>query len=349
MSLPEPSADSRDLPNGVALAAEDVSVEYGRPSRRSPKPGVLAVDRVSFTLPRGECLSIIGESGSGKSTLAYAVANLLPKPGHRTGGRVLLPGLGDVARVPDREWPSIWGTGIGMVFQGAQSMFNPLMPIARQFRDIFIAHHMDQTEGLAEASRLFRQVRLDPNRVLALYPHEMSGGMRQRTAIVAAVMLHPTVLILDEPTTALDMVSQAQVLNILREIRDQYGLSMIFITHDFAVASNIGQRLAVMYAGELVELGPAHDLYRTPYHPYTQGLIRAVPSLSEEDQELVGIPGQAPDMRFVPPGCRFADRCFAATEQCRSEHPPLETLDEGREVACFRWRELNEEGANRGR
>jgi peptide/nickel transport system ATP-binding protein len=347
MSLANPSPGADSLVDGAALVAEDVTVEYGKPGRRRgpAPPGLLAVDHVSFTLAPGECLSVIGESGSGKSTLAYAVANLLPRAGHMTGGRVLLPGLGDVAGLSERDWAKIWGTRIGMVFQGAQSMFNPLMTIDRQFRDVFLAHRIDVDEGMEEARRLFRHVRLDPERVLGLYPHEMSGGMRQRTAIVAGVMLHPSVLILDEPTTALDMVSQAQVLNILREIQERYGLSMMFITHDFAVASNIGHRLAVMYAGEVVEVGPTAEVYAHPRHPYTRGLIHAVPSLSEEGQELVGIPGQAPDMRKVPPGCRFADRCSAVVPACRTAPPPLEAVDDGRAVACFRWRELSEEGA----
>lgn len=306
----------------------------------------MAVDRVSFELAAGESLGLIGESGSGKSTLGYALVNLLPPPGHITGGRILLDGDRDLVALAPKDWPGVWGTEVGMVFQGAQSMFNPLMTIDQQFRDIFKAHHIDVAAGMADAERLLRQTRLDARRVLGLYPHEMSGGMRQRVAIVAAVMLHPRLLILDEPTTALDVVSQAQVLRILREIREEHGLSMIFITHDFAVASNIGDRVAVMYAAQIVEIGPSRTLYRTSRHPYTRGLVGAVPSLASGERELVGIPGQPPDMRDPPSGCRFADRCGFVEDACRQREPARERVSaqEPHFVSCRRWQEIA--GAN---
>jgi peptide/nickel transport system ATP-binding protein len=325
------------------LQVDSLSIEYGPPpGKKGRKPRaapVLAVDRVSFELRPGESIGLIGESGSGKSTLGYGLVNLLPTPGRITGGHVILDGRGDLTALSPRQWSDVWGTELGMVFQGAQSMFNPLMTIGQQFADIFQAHHLDPTAGMQEAERLLSQTRLDAKRVVALYPHELSGGMRQRVAIVAAVMLHPRVLILDEPTTALDVVSQAQVLRILREIRDQYHLSMIFITHDFAVASNIGDRVAVMYAAELVEIGPSASVYHSARHPYTRGLIAAVPSLADSRRVLAGIPGQPPDMRKPPIGCRFADRCAMVQELCRTQTPPrtLVSRDEAHEVSCWRW------------
>jgi peptide/nickel transport system ATP-binding protein len=324
------------------LNVQGLTVEYGRRGKgRNPSPPLLAVDHVSFQLRRGESLALIGESGSGKSTLGYAVINLLPKTAHMSADSMHLDGVGELTRLAPLQWGSVRGARIGMVFQGAQNMFNPLMTIGKQFGDIFAAHQVPLAEGMAEAERLMRATRLDPSRIIGSYPHELSGGMRQRVAIVAAVMLHPEILVLDEPTTALDVVSQAQVLGILRDIRARYGLTLIFITHDFAVASNIGDRVAVMYAGELVEIGRAEDVYESPRHPYTRGLIGAVPSLSDQDRGLVAIPGQPPDMRNVPAGCRFADRCRFAEPGCRTTHPvPVATDIPDHVVSCLRWQDI---------
>ena len=335
------------LVDDVVLRVRDLTVQYGRTplpgQRRAPQP-VRAVDRCSFELRRGECLGLIGESGSGKSTLGYALINLVPPPGRLTEGSIATPGVGELTRLAPGQWPRVRGVELGMVFQGAQSMFNPLMTIERQFVDILRAHGLDIKDGMAEARQLLRQARLDEARVLASYPHELSGGMRQRVAIISAVILRPKVLILDEPTTALDAVSQAKVLGILKEVRSQYALSMLLITHDFSVASNISDRIAVMYAGEIVETGPSRQLYHEPGHPYTQGLVAAVPSLSRTPgRRLALLTGHPPDLRHLPPGCRFAPRCRFATEACLGDRPALEaTGDERRVVRCVRWREVRQ-------
>lgn len=329
--------------SSTILRVEDLTVEYGRRRARGAPPPLVAVDHVSFSLRRGESLALIGESGSGKSTLGYALMNLLPRTASMAAESIYMQGMGDLSQLSPGQWAEVRGAKIGMVFQGAQNMFNPLMTISRQFVDIFDAHGVPHDEGLDEATRLMRAMRLDLKRVLNGYPHELSGGMRQRVAIASAVMLHPEILILDEPTTALDVVSQAQVLEILRDIRLRYNLTLVFITHDFAVASNIGDRVAVMYAGELVELGRAEDVYELPLHPYTRGLVAAVPSLAE-DRGLLAIPGQPPDMRQVPPGCRFKDRCSHAREACHSTHPVLSPTDQAEHlVSCIRWADIRDE------
>jgi oligopeptide/dipeptide ABC transporter ATP-binding protein len=268
----------------------------------------------------------------------------VPPPGRVTAGSVAVGGVGDLAKLSPGHWQRVRGAEIGMVFQGAQSMFSPLMTIERQFVDILRAHGRDVKEGMAEAGQLLRQARLDEARVLASYPHELSGGMRQRVAIVSSVMLHPRVLILDEPTTALDAVSQAKVLTMLRDLRRQYALSMLLITHDFAVASNVSDRLAVMYAGELVEVGPSAALYRSPRHPYTQGLVAAVPSLHGHRLDRSALlSGYPPDLRDLPAGCRFAPRCRFAEDICRAAPPALGATDEPeRAVRCVRWRDVRE-------
>lgn len=354
MSASEESIESAPLPEDIALRARDLTVQYGRtpvPGRRdSPEP-VRAVDHCSFELRRGECLGLIGESGSGKSTLGYALINLVPPPGRVTAGSIAVPQVGDLAKLSPSQWQRVRGSAVGMVFQGAQSMFSPLMTIERQFVDILRSHGRDLRDGMDEARQLLRQARLDDDRVLSAYPHELSGGMRQRVAIVSSVMLHPRVLILDEPTTALDAVSQAKVLAMLRDLRRQFALSMLLITHDFAVASNVSDRLAVMYAGELVELGPAGDLYRRPRHPYTQGLVAAVPSLHGPRIERAALlTGYPPDLRDLPRGCRFAPRCRFAEVACHGAPPPFEaTGEEDRAVRCIRWRVVTDGGGGDGR
>lgn len=329
------------------LRVTGLSVDYGEddpnPRRTSgASRRVRAVDQVSFDLREGEVLGVIGESGSGKSTLGYALINLLPPPGQISQGEIWLDGLGDLAGIRELAWSRVRGSQIGMVFQGAQSLFNPLMTIGQQFADIFQAHRRPLASGIEDARRLLTQTRLDPDRVLSSYPHELSGGMRQRVAIVSSVMLHPKVLVLDEPTTALDAVSQAQVLAILRELRAQFSLSMILVTHDFAVASNVSDRVAVMYAGHLVEIGPSRALYRDPHHPYTQGLVAAVPSLVDTNSTRFPLlTGQPPDLRQLPPGCTFAPRCRFAEDICLAGRPTLEASGEaGRAVACVRWQDL---------
>ncbi|MCY0871083.1 MAG: ABC transporter ATP-binding protein [Firmicutes bacterium] len=332
------------------IRVQELSVGYGggetkRRRRRMSAP-VRAVDGVTLELAAGECLGVIGESGSGKSTFGYALLNLLPKPGRILGGSVELAGVGDLAALSEHQWQKVRGNRIGMVFQGAQSMFNPLMTFEQQLRDTFRAQNRDPGTGMVEARDLLKRARLDPERILRSYPHELSGGMRQRVAIVAGAMLGPDLLILDEPTTALDVLSQAMVLEILKELRSLKNMSMIFITHDFSVASNISDRIAVMYAGRIVEVGNVRSIYRRSGHPYTRALIRSVPSLSAHTVELVSVPGQPPDMRNLPPGCRFAPRCPLAVAACQgAADMRLETVGDSADhaVMCIRREDMMRE------
>lgn len=324
------------------LTVSDLDVRYGTARRSAGSPPVQAVCGVSLTLAEGECLGIIGESGSGKSTLAFAIANLLPPPGHITGGSIALRGSGDLTGLSERRWREIRGRRIGIVFQGSQSMFNPIMTIEQQFRDIFRAHGEDPASGLDHAREIMARAQLDSQRVLRSYPHELSGGMRQRVGIVSVIMMTPEVLILDEPTTALDVVSQAYVLDIVRHAIKTYRMGVILVTHDFAVVSGTCDRVAVMYAGQFVEMGSTASVYEQAGHPYTRGLIASVPSLADQGAELRSIPGLPPDMRRPPPGCRFAARCRFAEPRCSEWAPSLEpSLEAGHEVMCVRAAELD--------
>jgi peptide/nickel transport system ATP-binding protein len=329
--------------SGVVLAAESVSVDYlGRRVTH-------AVRGVSFVLHRGEILGIAGESGCGKSTLAYAVAHLLRPPAVLTGGRVLFTdkGTGDVVDVmalgPDelRRWR--WSR-VAMVFQSAMSSLNPVTSLRKQFGDIFKAHApgMDAPERDARARELLDMVGISPDRVRS-FPHELSGGMRQRVGIAMALALRPDVVVMDEPTTALDVVVQREILDEVARLQAELGFSVIFITHDVSLLLEICDRLVVMYAGEVVESGPANALRARPAHPYTQGLLRSTVSLFGERQELRGVPGSPPDLRLDLEGCSFAPRCEQAFGPCARVHPGLGVprwaaqmgrADGGWEVAC---------------
>jgi peptide/nickel transport system ATP-binding protein len=328
------------------LRVKNLTVGYGTRGRKTQGHRfTVAVDHVTFDLRRGESLAIVGESGSGKSTLAYALVNLLPAEGHVLEGVISLEGSPNLVREPERNWVAVRGARIAMVFQGAQNMFNPVATFREQFRDIFEAHNVPLSLGFETARELLRATRLDPDRVLSAYPHELSGGTRQRMAIVSCLMLRPQVVILDEPTTALDSVTQAQVLTAVARLRRKYATSLVFITHDFAVAATMGDRVAVMYAGEFVEIGDTDRVLREARHPYTRGLIGAVPSLTQMAGPLNAIPGQPPDLRDPPKGCRFAPRCRYQTPACLETHPSLMPVDDsGHFSRCIRWCTLPQEG-----
>lgn len=307
----------------IVLAAEHVSVDY-----RGARP-THAVRDVSFVLHRGEILGIAGESGCGKSTLAYAVTNLLRPPAALTGGRVL---FGDratgkvedvMALAPEqlRHWR--WSR-VAMVFQSAMNSLNPVTSLRKQFGDIFKAHapQLSPDEREARARELLDMVGISPERVRS-FPHELSGGMRQRVGIAMALALRPDVVVMDEPTTALDVVVQREILDEVSGLQAELGFSVIFITHDLSLLLEICDRLVVMYAGEVVENGPVDAFSTKPAHPYTQGLLRSSPSLFGERQELRGVPGSPPDLRLGLAGCSFAPRCPHCFEPCPAAHPDL--------------------------
>ncbi len=313
------------------LTVENMVVAYG-----SAAQPVYAVDHVSFSLRPGEMMGVIGESGCGKSTMAYALMNLLPSSARMVGGRISMQGVGDISGLSEREWEVIRGSKIAMVFQAAQSMFNPLMQLGKQMKNVLNAHRVNVAEGMERGRQLLKKAQLDPDRVLRAYPHELSGGMRQRVSVVFSILLKPDLLILDEPTTALDVLSQNTVLELISELRRDTPVTTMFITHDFSVVASLSDRIAVMYAGKLVEIAPTKDIYKNPQHPYTAALTRAIPELDAPLTDLVAIPGQPPNLADPPPGCRFAPRCPLAIDQCRNEDPPWTTDAVNNGVACWR-------------
>ncbi|HWG02748.1 MAG TPA: ABC transporter ATP-binding protein, partial [Trebonia sp.] len=309
----------------VILRAEHVSVAYA-----GPRP-VRAVRDVSFELRRGEVLGIAGESGCGKSTLAFALARLLRPPASLTGGSVLFTPAGgaplDVAALSGEELRRFRWSKMSMVFQSAMNALNPVTTIGSQFGDIFAAHapSMDAAARDRRARELLAKVGIDPDRVRS-FPHELSGGMRQRVVIAMALALEPELVIMDEPTTALDVVVQRELLDEIERLREELGFAVVFITHDMSLLLEISDRLAVMYAGQIVEYAPAEQVAAAPAHPYTKGLLGSFPDMRGARRELHGIPGSPPDLRADFAGCPFAPRCPHAFGPCATEPPALRAL-----------------------
>ncbi|MGH3190774.1 MAG: ABC transporter ATP-binding protein [Streptosporangiaceae bacterium] len=307
---------------GVVLRAEHVSVEYA-----GPRP-TRAVRDVTVELRRGEVLGIAGESGCGKSTLAYALTRMLRPPAELTAGSITFcPSDGapvDVMALEGEELRRFRWNKISMVFQSAMNALNPVSSLARQFDDIFEAHrpHMDRAARHARARELLDMVGIDPARING-FPHELSGGMRQRVMIAMALALEPEVVIMDEPTTALDVVVQREILDEIERLREDLRFSVIFITHDLSLLLEISDRLAVMYAGEIVVQAPSELVGTAPAHPYTLGLLRSFPDMRSARRELRGVPGNPPDLRDDFPGCPFAPRCDYQFEPCETIHPVL--------------------------
>lgn len=326
----------------TVLEIEDFSVDYGW-----GEGAVRAVNHVSLSVRRSQVLGIAGESGSGKSTLVYAVTRLLRSPGVIAGGRARLtfddPHSRDARRTVDllnatpSELRAIRWSQVSVVLQSALNALNPVLRIGHEFHEVLAAHRpsMSKAERRARASELLGLVGLNEDR-LARFPHELSGGQRQRIMIALALALNPQLVIMDEPTTALDVVTQREIANELAQLRARFGFSMIFITHDLSLLVELADDIAVMYAGNVVEWAPASDLYHAPRHPYTLGLLNSSPPLSGERRELVGIAGAPPDLSEPLSGCSFHTRCSYALERCARDVPDLRVIDEsGRKVACW--------------
>jgi len=303
----------------------------------TPTAPVRAVDNVSFNVTEKEILGIAGESGCGKSTLAYSILRLLKPPGYIRGGEVLFKGS-DLLKIEEEELRRIRWKHISYIPQSSMNALNPVMRIEEQIGDAVINHEkISKGELRKRIEDLLVSVGLSPS-VAHMYPHELSGGMRQRVVIAMAMALNPELIIADEPTTALDVVVQRGILQLLRDIRSKLKASVIMITHDMAAQAQIVDRLAIMYAGKIVEIGDANDLFNDPLHPYSRALISAIPSISEK-KKLKGVPGFPPDLRSPPPGCRFYPRCpHRIPSKCNVDEPRLIEVKNDRLVACHLYR-----------
>ena len=329
-----PSTEAAATADDVVLSVQDLSISYN-----VSRGKVLAVNDVSFDLRRGESLALIGESGSGKTTLSLAFIRMLAKAAEITSGKVLYRRDGNTRNVLDlseQEMRDFRWRDCAMVFQGAQNAFNPVLRVRDQFFDTARAHGLrNRGRVRARMLELFELVRLDSRRIYDAFPHELSGGMKQRALLALGVLLDPQIVILDEPTTALDILTQRAIIDVLKEMQQRLEFSIIFISHDLALAAEMADRVATMYAGEMVELGSVDDIFYRPLHPYTLGLLRSVPRLSGAESELASIPGNPPDLIDPPSGCKFHPRCQFATEKCSREAPAFEAYDDGHAVACW--------------
>jgi peptide/nickel transport system ATP-binding protein len=334
-----PMTPSDDRP---VLSVRDLEVEYGTDA------GVVrAVRGVSFDLHPGESLAVIGESGCGKTTLGLALLRLLPRLGRVRGGAMHYQrrdgGVVDVLGLEPEALRRFRWQECAMVFQGALNSLNPVLTVADHMRDTVRAHRqMSRGEVRSRSARLLRMVQLDPDRVLNAYPHELSGGMRQRVLIAISLLLDPQVLILDEPTTALDILTQRAIIEVLRTLRQELGFATIFISHDLGLAAELADRVATMYAGRFVELGGVRDIFYRSRHPYTVSLLKAVPPAVGELYELSSIPGAPPSLLRLPGGCPFHPRCPNVRDQgCRDDEPGLVRVNGGHHLtACHYWREV---------
>jgi len=297
-----------------------------------------AVNGVAFRLPEGEALGIVGESGSGKSVTMLSILRLIPQPpGRITKGEVLFQGV-DLLKLDEADIRRIRGSKIAMVFQDPMTSLNPVLTIGRQITEVLETHlNMSPHEARQRAIELLQMVGI-PNAAERLndYPHQFSGGMRQRVMIAMALACHPQILIADEPTTALDVTIQAQIIDLVKRLRDELGMAIIWITHDLGVVAGLAHRVAVMYAGYIVEEAPVLELYHNPRHPYTLGLLGSLPRLDRrERRRLVSIDGMPPDLLELPSGCPFAPRCPYAFDRCWEENPRLEEIAPNHRMACW--------------
>ena len=322
---PGPRPDNR-------LEVRDLSVAF-----RLSAGEALAVDRVSFEVAKGETLALVGESGCGKSVTCLALMRLLPTPPARlAGGSIVLSGR-ELTTLSDRGMRDVRGTAMSMIFQEPMTSFDPVYTMGDQLAEAIMAHggRDDEAEITARVVDAMASVGLpDPMGLMRRYPHELSGGMKQRAMIAMALLGNPEILLCDEPTTALDVTIQAQIIELLARLREERGMSMLFITHNLGLVAELARRAAVMYAGRIVEVSTVWDLFGSPLHPYSAGLLASVPRLGSAVDRLPAIRGSVPGLAARPPGCTFAPRCDFARDICREVEPPLEDKGEGRLCAC---------------
>jgi len=326
---------------GPLLEVRELRTEF--PTHRGP---IRAVDGVSLRVARGETLALVGESGCGKSVTALSIMRLVRRPGRVVGGEIVFDGE-ELRRKPRARMQEIRGGRIAMVFQDPLSTLNPAFPVGNQIGETLRVHGVARGKEAQERSiALLEAMGIAGARErLRSYPHELSGGMRQRVMIAIAVSCEPELLIADEPTTALDVTLQAQIMDLLGRVKEERGLAIMLITHDFGIVSQFSDRAAVMYAGQIVEQGPVQELLEEPLHPYAQGLLRCVPRLGRPEVRISPIEGSVPDLAALPPGCRFAPRCPEAMDRCGREMPGEYEPAPGRVVRCYLHEGVGEEAA----
>ena len=319
---------------GPILSLDDVSISF-----KTINGKVRAVRHVSLEVRRGECYALIGESGSGKSTLAFAAMGYLPANGSIDSGRILFNGE-DITGYNHAQLEKLRGKHVGMVFQNPHTAANPCYTIGEQLTEGIIYHEgISRAEAEERALAMLEAINIpDPKRILERYPHQISGGQKQRITIAQALLSHPDLIIMDEPTTALDVTIQAQILKLMNELREKNGTAVLFITHDLGVINQMADNVAVMYCGQVVEYAPAETIFhKNEYsHPYTEGLMLSIPRLdTPSDERLEAIPGAVPHPLDLPKGCKFAPRCKYATERCLEEEPELIHVSDTQQVRCF--------------
>ena len=314
----------------AVLEVEDLTTRFA-----TPEGEVAAVSEVSFALREGESVGVVGESGSGKTQLFLSLMGLLARNGRCTGS-ARFRGK-EILNLRPRELNAIRGVVLTMIFQDPMTSLNPYLKISRQMTEVLVEHkRLEERVARARSIALLEQVGIPAAaRHIDLYPHEFSGGMRQRVMIAMALLCEPALLIADEPTTALDVTVQAQILELLQQLQRDFGMAIVLITHDLGVVAGLCERVLVMYGGRVVEDGPVEAIFGDPQHPYTEGLLRSVPRLDETTAaELRTIPGQPPNLQALPPGCAYHDRCAYAFERCVTERPVLREIAAGRRKAC---------------
>lgn len=302
----------------------------------SSKDGKLVpVDGVDITIPKGKTVGIVGESGCGKSMTAMSVMGLLPNTTHIEEGKILFQDM-DLTKLNPKELRKITGDKISIIFQEPMTSLNPVIQVGKQVREAILLHEkVSKEEAKQRVIEIFRQVGIpEPERRYNAYPHQLSGGLRQRVMIGMAMVCNPDLLIADEPTTALDVTIEAQILHLMRQLQKDKGTSVMMITHNLGVVAEICDQVYVMYAGKVVESAEVHELFQNPKHPYTQGLLGALPKMDSR-QRLNSIDGMVPTLKDMPTGCRFAPRCPMATQKCREEQPALVDVTAGHQVRCF--------------
>lgn len=320
--------------SNTVIRFEKVSIEY------KTKRGMLhAVTDVSFDVKEGESVAVIGESGCGKTTLATSIVGILPNNASITSGTAIYTTKNgkevDLYSIKKKEMRPLLWSDIAIMFQASQSSFNPVRKIYTQFFDTFEAHgyKLKREEMLSRSKHVLEMVMLDPEKVLYSFPHELSGGMKQRTLLALSLILEPRLLILDEPTTALDLITQEKILILLNKLRKEMNFAVMFITHDLSIVSELADRTVVMYSGRLVEDAPVKDFFSAPKHPYSKGLLKAIPKLTASSDDLYSIKGKTPDLVEVPIGCLFAPRCDYSSKECFEELPQY-VCEGSRRVYC---------------